>query len=430
LSRLRRPAKPLIVLVALVVAALVFSACALYKLGSLQLTQPGGIGSVRVHFVICTEPEGEPPVCEPNDSEGQLQSIVGIAVPKGAVAPGTITAAPLKGGPPIVFTRSDQAAQALVAGTPSSGEPWPPAGTEGIGYLSAPFSEEKGPVREWSFDADFGLPAVAGGSPFGGPFVTLIAYGIRGAGGEAGSPDRPVDCATSPEDVTEESAFCETVEGATLGTSDLKLAAPAQGSVYLGGQAPLAFMANFASTAGALPAFGLSATSTLPGAKLQLPSPTFVPGAPNPSTHLSPPATQTVTVTAPKNAKPGIYDVTLTATTAQGASVSQVAKLEVVKAKIRLGGVKLNKAKGTATLSVKVPGAGTLTASGKGVVKSKKSAKSLTKPKTLKLTIKPKGKAKKLLAEEGTAKVGVKVTFKPLSGAPVTKSKKITLKQN
>ena len=288
---------------------------------------------------------------------------------------------------------------------------------------------------EWTIDADFGLPVPAVGSPFAGPFATGIAYGVRFV--ESGQPaSRPVHCLRFDKSLEEapaspSEALClGTLEQGQVGTSDLEFAAPKQGSAFLGGKAPLAFTANFASTAGAVPTFALSATSTLPGAKLQLSSPTYVPGAPNPTTHLSPPAAQTVTVTAPKNAKPGIYEVTLTGKTAQGASVSQVAKLKITKAKIGLGGVKLNKAKGTGSLSVKIPGAGTLTASGKGVVKAKKSAKSLKKPKTLKLTIKAKGKAKKLLAEEGTAKVSVKVTYKPNSGIAVTKTKTITLKQN
>lgn len=134
-------------------------------------------------------------------------------------------------------------------------------------------------------------------------------------------------------------------------------------------------------------------------------------------------------MTVPKNARPGTYDVTLTAKTAQGATVSQVAKLKVSKAKLSLGGAKLNKTKGIATLSVKIPGAGTVTATGNGIAKVKKPAKKAKKPKRLKLTIKAKGKAKKQLAEEGTAKVTAKITFKPLSGTPVTKTKKITLKR-
>lgn len=442
MSRLRRSAKPLFVLVALATIALVFSACAFLKEGSLSLSQPGGIGSVRIHFALCTEPE---PECSPTNETEESQYLLGIAVPPGSTPPATLTAVPVGGGSPLTFTRNDEVATELATSSANlkklaekegEGEKappvWPPAGLQGIGYLSNANFEPEGSQVEWIVNGDFGLPVPAAGSPFAGPFATGLTLGWRKV--EPGMPaSRPVDCVLweEGEESEKSDAVCiGTVLSGQVGTSDLKLAAPAQTPVFLGGNAPLAFTANFASTAGTAPAFSLSASSTLPGAKLQLSNPTFVPGAPNTSTHLSAPATQKVTVTVPKNAKPGVYDVTLTAKTAQGASVSQVAKLKVAKAKISLGGVKLNKAKGTGLLSVKIPGAGALTITGNGVVKAKKSAKSLKKPKTLKLTIKPKGKAKKLLAEEGTAKVGIKVTFKPSSGIAVTKTKKITLKQN
>ncbi|HEY3435643.1 MAG TPA: hypothetical protein VGK41_08315, partial [Solirubrobacterales bacterium] len=307
---------------------------------------------------------------------------------------------------------------------------WPPAGLQGVGYLSAPYQEQEGVAVEWNVDADFGLPAGPGGGSFGGPFAAGLASGVRGVDGEQPA-DRPVRCFRFESPPQDNEAICfGTREQRQIGISDLKIGAPAQASAFLGGQAKFAFPFDFATTVTPSPTFGLLALSTLPKAKLSLSSPTFVPGVLDPTTHRSPTTNQTVTVTVPKNAKPGTYEVTLTATTPQGGSVAQVAKLKVTKAKISLGGAKLNKAKGTATLSVKIPGAGTVTASGKGVVKAKKSAKKAKKPKRLKLTIKAKGKAKKQLAEEGTAKVGVKVTFKPNSGTPVTKTKKITLKQN
>jgi hypothetical protein len=447
LSRLRRHAKPLVALAALAALALVLSACAFFQPGSLSVSQPGGIGPARVHFAICTLGEGEG--CGPAEEDEEAQYLVGIAFPPGATPPATLTAVPAGGGSPLVFTRNEEVTTELAAASANlhklaeeegeGNEPatrvWPPAGLQGVGYLSAARMEQKGVKAEWNVDADFGLPVAADGSPFAGPFATGIAYGVRSV--EPGQPaSRPVRCFRFEKGVeesptTEGQAFClGTLEEKQVGTSAMTLTAPKQGSVFLGGKASLAFTANFASTAASLPTLNLSATSTLPNAKLAVSSPTYTPASPDPTTHRSPVANQTVTVTVPKNAKPGTYEVTLIASTPQGAAVSQVAKLKVSKAKIGLGGVKLNKAKGTATLSVKIPGAGTLTASGKGITKVKKSAKQAKKPKTLKLTIRAKGKAKKQLAEEGTAKVSAKVTFKPTSGTSVTKTKKITLKQN
>jgi len=104
--------------------------------------------------------------------------------------------------------------------------------------------------------------------------------------------------------------------------------------------------------------------------------------------------------------------------------VTQVAKLKVTKPKLKLGATKLDKAKGTATLEVKVPGAGSVTVSGKDVVKTKRSAKGAKK---LKLTIRPRGNAKTALLQTGSAKVKAKLTFKPKSGSSVAKTKTIVL---
>ncbi|HEX7279320.1 MAG TPA: hypothetical protein VF255_06810 [Solirubrobacterales bacterium] len=430
----RRFARSFLALLALAALALTISACAVFKQGSLKLSQPAGIGSVRVHFELCTAPEGESstPNCTANEESGQSQYILAISFPKGFSPPATITAAPVSGGAPIVYSRNDQAAQAFSAVAAEEGGQWPPAGSEGVGYLSAVFPEEEGQTREWAVDADFGLPGSTDGTPFAGTFGVTIGTGWREVSGFAPA-DRPVDCYAfdPPNPPAESDAICQLQEEGgkvvETGVSDLKIGAAPQTSAFLGGKGTLAFPLDFASTATALPSFNLAASSTLPKAKVTLASPTFAPGAPDPATRRSPLGLGTVNVTVPKNAKPGLYDVTLTATTAQGGSVSRVAKLKVTKPKIKLGGVKPNKAKGTAILSVKVPAAGTLTVSGKGLAKKKAKAK---KAKRLKILVKPNAKTKALLAEEGKAKVKAKITFKPTGATAVVKTKSIVLKQS
>jgi hypothetical protein len=433
----------LIAFAALIAVALVFSSCAYFKPGSLSLSQPTGIGAARVHFVLCSVVELESEECGAPAETEEVQTLLGIAVPPGSVPPATINAVPVGGGSPLVFTRNDEVAAELAGSSANleklakeaeipipGAQAWPPAGLQGVGYLSAPYQEKEGVASEWNIDAEFGLPAGAGGGSFGGPFATGLALGTRGVSPEQ-SASRPVRCWRIEGPPQENEAFClGTAQQGQTGTSDLKIGAPAQTSVFLGGQAKVAFPFDFATTVTPSPSLGLSATSTLPKAKLSLASPTYTPGVLDPTTHRAAATSQAVTVTVPKNAKPGVYDVTITAKAPQGGTVSQVAKLKVSKAKISLGRVKLNKTKGIATLSVKIPAAGTVTASGNGIAKVKKPAKKATKPKTLKLTIRAKGKAKKLLAEEGTAKVSAKITFKPLSGSPVSKTKKITLKKN
>ncbi|TMK57697.1 MAG: hypothetical protein E6G51_05600 [Actinobacteria bacterium] len=424
MSRLRHPAKPLILLLAFAGLAAALSGCVYFKAQSLSLSQPGGIGSVRVHFVFCTEPEVEKATCEPPEENTEVQLLLGIAVPPGSVAPTTITASPASGGTPIVFTRNDEVATELAA---SSGnleqvakeaeeeiegtQAWPPAGLQGVGYLSDAVRETDGLTQEWTVDADFGLPTAAGGGAFAGPFATALAGGERVVS-PSQSASRPVRCFRFKEPPQESEAFCAgTSQRREIGTSDLRIAAPAVANVFVGGQVPVAFGVSFASSAPTPAAIAYTATSTLKGAKVAAAS------------------NGKVTVTVPKNAKPGTYEVTLTGTAQvpNGASSSAVAKIKVTKPKIKLGAVKLNKAKGTATLSVKVPSAGTLTATGKGIVKAKKKAK---KAKKLTITIKAKGATKAKLEESGKAKVKAKISFKPSSGIAVKKTKSITLKQS
>jgi hypothetical protein len=89
------------------------------------------------------------------------------------------------------------------------------------------------------------------------------------------------------------------------------------------------------------------------------------------------------------------------------------------------GKVKKNKRKGTAKLTVKVPGAGELDlAKTKKVKPDEETAEAAGKEK---LSIRPKGKAKKKLNNRGKAKVKAKVTFAPTGGSPNTESKKIKL---
>jgi lysophospholipase L1-like esterase len=89
------------------------------------------------------------------------------------------------------------------------------------------------------------------------------------------------------------------------------------------------------------------------------------------------------------------------------------------------GKVKKNKRKGTAKLTVGVPGPGELElAKTKSVNADEESAESAGKDK---LSIKPKGKARKKLNDKGKAKVKANVTYTPDGGTPNTEDKKIKL---
>jgi hypothetical protein len=89
------------------------------------------------------------------------------------------------------------------------------------------------------------------------------------------------------------------------------------------------------------------------------------------------------------------------------------------------GKVKRNKRKGTAKLTVKVPGPGELElAETKRVNGKQKRAESAGKQK---LPIKSRRKARKKLNAKGRAKVNAKVTYTPEGGDPSADSKKIKL---
>jgi hypothetical protein len=102
---------------------------------------------------------------------------------------------------------------------------------------------------------------------------------------------------------------------------------------------------------------------------------------------------------------------------------------------ISLGKLKRNSKRGTAILPVTVPGAGTLSLSGKGVKQQQATVsraasgtgKAVTSASTVKLLVKPKGKAKGKLSRRGKAKVRPSVTFTPTGGPSVAQPKSIKL---
>jgi TolB protein len=94
--------------------------------------------------------------------------------------------------------------------------------------------------------------------------------------------------------------------------------------------------------------------------------------------------------------------------------------------KFSFGKVKLNKAKGTATLTVNVPGAGKLVLAGKGV---KKATKAVAAKGKATLTVKATGKALGKLNSKGAVALKAKVTFTPAGGSARTEPKSLTLKK-
>ena len=184
---------------------------------------------MRVHFALCTIGGT---FCGPNKKKNRFNTWQESRRLPGSVPPASFTATPIGGGTPIVFTRNEEVAPEFAASSvvlqktlseatspeekeevealkPIIGEAWPPAGTQGFGYLSTPVQEVKAQAAEWSVDADFGLPTAADGAPFPGPFTSSIALGFRVVSG-AQSPTRPVRCIRIQEGTkpVESESFC------------------------------------------------------------------------------------------------------------------------------------------------------------------------------------------------------------------------------
>jgi len=99
---------------------------------------------------------------------------------------------------------------------------------------------------------------------------------------------------------------------------------------------------------------------------------------------------------------------------------------------LTLGKPKPNEGNGTAKLPVTVTDPGTVTLTGKGVKRrSAPSSKAVsTGGGKVKLLVKPKGKTESKLNQSGKASVKVTVTYTPNGGSPITKKKKLKLKES
>jgi len=330
-------------------ALVLLTGCVTIKPGSATLTQPGGIGVAHVRAVLCTE-GGE--ACGPPSKSSEQQLLLGLVVPVGSSVPTEFTATPIVGSAGLTFTRSEQTGQALAANGANGAETptLVPAGFELVGYLSSAYGEVAGQLLEWQVDIEAGLPAAADGGSYGGPLSAKLVLGSREVT-PALVPTRPVACITGQEFSEEFAAEEERIEGKevpakvdpakawcnaplaenelTLGVSEMKLAPPQTAVATPGATAKLPFGLDFASTASPPPTFTLGATSTLSGAQLRMSNGVFGRAPSSTPPNRAPPTTRKAVVSVPKTALPGTYEVTMTATAAQGGAVSSTATLRI-----------------------------------------------------------------------------------------------------
>jgi DNA-binding beta-propeller fold protein YncE len=95
--------------------------------------------------------------------------------------------------------------------------------------------------------------------------------------------------------------------------------------------------------------------------------------------------------------------------------------------RFKFGKLKLNRRKGTATLTVVVPGPGRLTLKGRGVRRVTAMARHAG---NVRLLVRAVGAAKRTLARTGTAKLKALVTYAPTGGTALTRPRSLRLKQS
>jgi len=428
---MRRLAKFSPVFVALVGAALVLSACAVWKPGSYKAVQPEQVNDVQLSLTMCTKSDsfGEETPCRPvsrnfeEDGPNAGQQMIVFAVPSGSKGPDSFASKPTTSGPTLEFVRNQEVVERFAAlGSPG----WPPADHELVGYLSKPYEEFKDMNLEWPMTVEFTMPAPGDGGAFGGPYNAWLATGFRSITKNL-SADRPIECGENENETTQ----CTINEQLDLPVSDLRLAPTSPTVVGTPGQTvSVPFALNFGSSVTAPPNFALTASTGLAGAKVDVGPTTYIPTGIDPGTHRAPPTTATVSIAIPAGVAPGTYPVSISAVAQpNGGKITATASLTVqqVKGTIKFGKLTRNLKKGTAQLAIKVSGPGVLTLGGKKIQKVRKTAKAAGQ---IKVTIRAKGKAKKTLADMGKAKVKASVVFTPTGGPAVKKNKSILLKKS
>ena len=262
---------------------------------------------------------------EYSDATQSLQLLLAFRVPSGATAPDVVTGT-TDVAQQLAFRRSGEYEAELTRLLP------PEAGREWIGYLADSHQYVPGaagsPARQVTIGASLRLPVAADGSPFVGPLqvATILGRRVVSLGARAG---RPVTCGDSPFALSGDGTVCvdwplaAQIGGfGTFATRDFGVLA-GKATASPGQTVALPFNVR---GAGALPAgltAALSAAAALPGAG------TVTPSVPSAALANGSDTRVTVPVTIPRNAGPGVFDVTLTGRLDNGQTRTGVAKLTV-----------------------------------------------------------------------------------------------------
>jgi hypothetical protein len=295
------------------------SGCAVVS-GFGPVDQVNVIGNVEATVNICAS--GSTPNC-PNGlstlaaGTSSVQLLIGLRAKTERVAfPATLTSV----SPAVTFAASPSYTAELQRLSPAPAGHWAGYISQTLNYTAGSGAQTVSPKMVLS------LPRGADGSPFKGTVSVEILVGSRLVTPSA--PDnRPVTCGGSLSGGSEDSTtICHDGSGGFgLGTRDLGVLAAAAETTVQGGLASLAFPLRYAGTASPQANFSLVASSTLPGALFAVTPDTYLPPTDGS-------AQARVAVGVPAGARPGTYDVTLTARLGNGQARSATAKLTVRQA--------------------------------------------------------------------------------------------------
>jgi hypothetical protein len=124
---------------------------------------------------------------------------------------------------------------------------------------------------------------------------------------------------------------------------------------------------------------------------------------------------------------PGTYRVTASVSDRTGTSGSAAAEITILASNdFRLGKLKRNMRRGTASLVVQVPGPGGVLLFGRGV---KRVAKRAGRAGTVRLPVRAAGKAAKQLRRRGKARLRLRVRFSPDGGPAAERRRAVVLKK-
>jgi hypothetical protein len=314
---------------------------------SITSEQQDVVGKLRLTLTVCAsgfndgddpDPENEDhPGCFDQGNSNQsafgspAQLLLGLRVPVGTGVPETIVTAPPTPAPPasgpITLRRSASYEAELQAAAPAA------AGFVWVGYLSDPYAFDDGaddvPAQSTQVDVDLALPRPSDGGPFVGPLAVRPVVGSRLVNASYPATD-PVECGANAFQISgPDNGVCidsptpaQITTSFNFQTRDFGVLA-GKATASPGQTVSLPFNVR---GAGALPAgltAALSASTALPGAgavKPSVPTATLSNGS---DTRV------VVPVTIPKNAGPGVFDVSVTGRLDNGQTRTGVAKLTV-----------------------------------------------------------------------------------------------------